>query len=289
MSNNLPLISVNGVLDAAISPLDRGFAYGDGVFETCRMHQGKVPLWDYHWERLEQSASCLKIPLDKQRLIHYRDELIKKIDSKAATDAVIKIILTRGVGGRGYRLPALPEPTYCIGVFPGAELQSTSFTDGVNVRICDLHLSCNPALAGMKHLNRLEHILARSEWIDEFAEGILLDEDGRVIEATVSNIFVVKNGQLYTPDLSRAGVAGIMRRFILERVAPVTGLAVNIVEMRLEFLADADEVFLCNSVFGIWPINYVFYGSYKLPTLTESYYRQHQITQKLQKNLLALL
>ncbi|WP_049630042.1 aminodeoxychorismate lyase [Cellvibrio sp. pealriver] len=289
MSSNLPLISVNGVLDAAISPLDRGFAYGDGIFETCRMHQGKVPLWDYHWERLEQSAKCLKIPLDKQRLIQYRDELINNVDSHAVTDAIVKITLTRGIGGRGYRLPECPEPTYCIGIFPGVGLQSPPFINGVSVRVCDLRLSCNPILAGMKHLNRLEHILARSEWLDEFAEGILLDEKGRVIEATVSNIFVVKNGQLYTSDLSMAGVAGIMRRFILEKIAPATGLVTHIIEMKLEFLAEADEIFLCNSVFGIWPINHIFFGFQALPELTDSYYRQYQITQKLQKNLLSLL
>lgn len=288
MSNNLPLISVNGVLGAAVSPLDRGFTYGDGVFETCRVHQGKIPLWDYHLHRLERSAERLQIPLDTQLLIRYRDTLLENIDLSVVIDAVVKITLTRGEGGRGYRQPERAKPTYCIGLFPGSPMPSFAFDNGVSVRLCNLRLSSNRSLAGMKHLNRLESILARAEWQDEFAEGILLDEQARVIEATASNVFAVKNGQLYTPDLSSTGVDGVMRRFILERVAPAAGLASQVVEMQLEFLAAADELFLCNSVFGIWPVKHLSIGQY-LPETADVYYPEHVVTQKLQQQLFLLL
>lgn len=287
MANNLPLISVNGVLDAAISPLDRGFSYGDGIFETCRIHRGKIPLWEYHLDRLEQSAHRLNISLDTAQLTQYRDALLQKIESTLVTDAVIKIILTRGVGGRGYRQPDCAEPTYCLGVFPGNALQSVAFNEGVSVRVCDARLSINPSLAGIKHLNRLEHILARAEWQDEFAEGLLLDQQERVIEATVSNLFVAKNGSLYTPDLFNAGVAGVMRRCILERFAPTLGIATQITEMKLDFVANADEIFLCNSVFGIWPVKYLFVGQ-QLLEKTDIHFQQDSVTQKLQQQLLAL-
>lgn len=286
MPNNLPLLSVNGVLDAAISPLDRGFAYGDGVFETCRYQKGAVPLWHYHRERLLQSAERLKILLDEVLLLQYRDELIARAHADGIDDAVLKITVTRGVGGRGYRLPEVVLPTYCLGVFAGNPLQTEQFNQGVSVRLCDLRLSLNPALAGMKHLNRLEHILARAEWGGEYAEGLLLDTQGRLIEATVSNIFVVKNNQLYTPDLSGAGVAGVMRRAIIEQLAPAVKLDVNIMEMELDFLLSADEIFLCNSVYGIWPVNNIVDDRQK--NSTQNIYSQHQVAQVLQRQLIQL-
>lgn len=288
MSIKLPLISVNGVLDAAISPLDRGFAYGDGVFETCRYTNGSIPLWDSHRGRLVRSAARLQIPLDECLLNQYLSSMLGYLNDAGISFAVIKITLTRGVGGRGYRLPDQVEPTYCIGVFPGNQLQTEQYCRGVDVRICDLRLAQTPALAGMKHLNRLEHILARAEWRDEFAEGLLLDAQGRVIEATVSNLFAVKNNQLYTPDLSESGVAGIMRQTILERLVPSLGVDSHIVDMDLDFLRAADEVFLCNSVYGIWPVNRLVDARQGL-VASQHCYTSDQITRALQQQLTHLL
>jgi len=155
------------------------------------------------------------------------------------------------------------------------------------VRVCNLRLA-RSALAGMKHLNRLEHILARAEWQDEFAEGLLLDAQGRVIEATVSNLFAVKNNQLYTPDLSTAGVAGIMRRAIIEKLAPELGIVCRIVDMELDFLQAADEIFLCNSVYGIWPVNQLV-DDRQATGLSQSNYSEHLVTHKLQQQLVRLL
>lgn len=288
MSINFPLISVNGVLDAAISPLDRGFAYGDGLFETCRYSRGTIPLWSYHRERLFRSAERLKIPFNESLLTLYLDAMLAHLSDANIAQSVIKITLTRGVGGRGYRLPDQIAPTYCIGIFPCAPLQTEQYRNGVVVRICDLRLSQAPALAGMKHLNRLEHILARAEWQDEFAEGLLLDAQGRVVEATVSNLFVVKNNQLYTPDLSVAGVAGIMRKTIIEKLAPALGLACQIVDMELDFVRGADEIFLCNSVYGIWPINQLADDRESM-VATHNRYTNHQIARALQQQLARLL
>ncbi|WP_331352483.1 aminodeoxychorismate lyase [Cellvibrio sp. UBA7671] len=288
MSINLPLISVNGILDSAISPLDRGFSYGDGVFETCRYSRGTIPLWSYHRERLSRSAERLKIPLNESLLAQYLDAMLAYLRNANIAHSVVKIILTRGVGGRGYRLPDQIVPTYCIGIFPCTPLQTEQYRNGVAVRICDLRLSQAPALAGMKHLNRLEHILARAEWQDEFAEGLLLDAQGRVVEATVSNLFVVKNNQLYTPDLSAAGVAGVMRRTITEKLAPALGLACQIVNMELDFVRGADEIFLCNSVYGIWPVN-MLVDDRQSVTATLTSYSSHQITRTLQQQLAHLL
>jgi 4-amino-4-deoxychorismate lyase len=254
MNMNLPLITVNGVLGAQISPMDRGFAYGDGVFETCRVHCGKITFWALHLERLLTSAERLKIPIAEAQLLTYRDELLQLLSTAQLESAVLKITITRGVGGRGYGLPQQVAPTYCLGVFPSLPLLSDQYLQGVAVRICSQRLSQSPALAGMKHMNRLEHILARSEWGDEFNEGLLLDVQGNVIEATVSNLFLVNDGCLITPDLTLAGVAGIMRRLIIERFAPELGLNVVIRSVDIDVIGGAQELFLCNSVFGIWPV-----------------------------------
>lgn len=288
MPINFPLISVNGVLDSAISPLDRGFAYGDGVFETCRYSQGSIPLWSYHRERLSHSAERLKIPLNEALLTQYLNAMLAYLNDANITQAVVKITLTRGVGGRGYRLPDQVVPTYCIGIFPGSQLRTEPYCNGVAVRICDLRLSQVPALAGMKHLNRLEHILARAEWQDEFAEGLLLDVQGRVVEATVSNLFIVKNNQLYTPDLSMTGVAGIMRKTIMEKLAPALELACHTVDMELDFLCTADEIFLCNSVYGIWPVSLLIDDRQSV-IASKNIYNNHQTTRALQQQLAHLL
>lgn len=255
MSIELPLFSINGVIGAAISPMDRGFAYGDGLFETCRYQSGQIPLWDFHRDRLLTSAKRLKIAVDEAQLCRYLTDVVAALGNAAVDSAVVKIQLTRGVGGRGYRAAANLEPTYCLGAFPVEPLGSCNYYDGVDVRVCYQRLAANPALAGMKHLNRLEQILARAEWQDEYAEGLLLDGTGSVIEATVSNLFVVKNGELFTADLSQCGVAGVMRGKIIEHLAPALSMDVKITHMDLDFVFAADELFLCNSVYGIWPVN----------------------------------
>ncbi|QEY14879.1 aminodeoxychorismate lyase [Cellvibrio sp. KY-GH-1] len=280
MSLQLPIVTINGVHNSFVSPLDRGFAYGDGLFETCRYFAGRIPLWDFHRERLLASAQRLRIALDEVRLNEYLDSLLALLRMNQIADAVVKVQLTRGVGGRGYRLPDIINPTYCIGVFAGEPLQSDFFRGGVDVRVCDLRLGKNSALAGIKHLNRLEHIMARAEWHDEFAEGLLLDTDGNVTEATVSNFFLVKGGELITPDLDAAGVAGVMRRAIIDIFAAQLNLSVKVTRLKLSDLRAADEIFLSNSVFGIWPVNSIAGMELLL---------RHTVTRQLQEKLLAWL
>lgn len=280
MPIQLPFISVNGVPGGVISPLDRGFAYGDGLFETCRYDAGKIPLWNFHLERLVRSAERLKIALDQAVLMTYLAEIYNTLQSASISSAVIKIQITRGVGGRGYKFPAGMVPTYCIGVFPVDALHSNNYLAGIDVRVCAQRLSANKALAGIKHLNRLEQILARAEWQDEYAEGLLMDESGSVIEATVSNLFAVKNGKLYTPDLSFCGVAGIMRRTIIETLAPALSLDVDVGVIDLNFLRAADELFVCNSVYGVWPVNSLI-DEHDSPAMVTRY-AQHSITRKIQ-------
>jgi 4-amino-4-deoxychorismate lyase len=255
MQRTLPVIAVNGVIDAQVSPLDRGFAYGDGLFETCKLQNAKIPLWDLHRDRLVKSCERLFIPVEIDLLEAQLKKIISELSPADAKSAVVKITVTRGQGGRGYRIPDGAIPTIVIGIFPASNYPSHYFSDGVNVRLCNLRLSSNPGLAGLKHLNRLEQILARAEWSDDsIAEGIVFDNSDHLIEAVFSNIFLIKNNELFTPDLSEAGVAGVMRRFIIETIAPKANLNVQVKPLYREDLLNSDAVFLCNSLYGIWPV-----------------------------------
>lgn len=246
-----PLISVNGVLDATISPLDRGLAYGDGLFETCRLSGGKIPLWRFHVARLMRGCDHLKIPVNRDLLEAYRDGLMDEAKARGIADGVLKVIVTRGGGGRGYCPPQKPHPTLCLFIFPSNEVDITVPVTGAAVRVCAQKLSANESLAGLKHLNRLDYVLARAEWGDDYQEGLLLDENDHVIEATAHNVFLFHEGKLLTPDLSKHGVAGIMRQIIIEHLAPALGLPVVIVQISLSDVCDSTELLLCNSVKGI--------------------------------------
>lgn len=275
----LPIIAVNGVIGAQVSPLDRGFAYGDGVFETCKMLQGKIPLWYLHKERLLKSCEKLLIPVVIDLVEAQLASLIALLATTDVANAVVKFTVTRGQGGRGYRTPDSVSPTIVIGIFPAANYPQGYFSEGISVRLCNQRLSCNPSLAGLKHLNRLEQVLARAEWQDEaIAEGILLDTQGNLIEAVFSNIFLIKNGELFTPNLSEAGVAGVMRRFIIETLAPQAGLKVHITRLSLDDVINADAVFLCNSLYGVWPLR-------KLLSENSHDFKIDAITLRLQKLL----
>jgi len=255
MQRALPIIAVNGVIDGQVSPLDRGFAYGDGVFETCKLKNAKIPLWNLHQERLLKSCDKLLIPVALDLLESQLQNLISGLARSETENAIVKITVTRGQGGRGYRLPDTTSPTIVIGIFPAVEYPAHYFSEGVNIRLCKQRLSCNPGLAGLKHLNRLEQILARAEWQDEsIAEGVVFDTKDNLIEAVFSNIFLIKNNEIFTPDLSEAGVAGVMRRFIIETIAPKVDLIAQVKALHFDELINADAVFLSNSLYGIWPV-----------------------------------
>lgn len=254
MKTEFPIIIVNGKPGGSISPLDRGFAYGDGVYETCRVVDGQIPLWPLHRERLLGSCRQLRIGCNPHQLDQYCEQLLALPAINQYRDLVLKVMVSRGVAGRGYRIPESSMTTYCMLVFEGKPLLSEPYKQGISLRICDYRLAINPALAGLKHMNRLEQVLARSEWADEYYEGLVLDQTNNVIEATSSNLFIVSAGELITPDLSRAGVAGVMRRLILEWLAPQLSLAPVVKDIAVDELKQANELFICNSLTGILPV-----------------------------------
>jgi len=250
---------VNGEDIQTLSLLDRGLAYGDGLFETLLYESGQARLLDLHLSRLQAGAKRLQIQLsldtlrgELQGFLHQAREegLFSDLDK-----AVLKIMLTRGAGGRGYRFPEGAATQRIIQLFnhPAYPLQHRK--EGIQIRLCKTLVSVNPALAGLKHLNRLDNVMARNEWAcDDIQEGLMLDEQGTIIEGTMSNIFIVRDNILITPSLKRAGVAGVMRAHLLDMARKHNVETCISKSISIRQLYDADEVFVCNSVLGIWPV-----------------------------------
>ncbi|HLF98476.1 MAG TPA: aminodeoxychorismate lyase [Methylococcaceae bacterium] len=245
----MPLIWVDGRESRRISALDRGLHYGDGVFTTLAVRGGAPLLLDRHLARLARDCGRLGIPCPAPELL--RGEAARL--SRGQDRAVLKITITRGEGGRGYRAPDECRPTRLLALHPWPEFPGDPARDGIAARVCHLRLGRNPALAGIKHLNRLEQVLARSEWDDpKIREGVLLDCDGAVVEGVMSNLFWVKEDRLFTPCLNECGVAGVMRALVLE-LAGHHGLFAVEVREPVSTLFEADEAFFTNSVIGLWP------------------------------------
>lgn len=226
---------------ATVDPADRGLAYGDGLFETMRAHRGELPWWDAHWARLTLAAARLDLPLpDPAMLLGEARALL------AGDDGVLKLLLTRGVGGRGYAPPVPAEPTVVLSRHP---LPPRAPAQGLAVRWCETRLALQPRLAGLKHCNRLEQVLARAEWDDpRIHEGLMRSTEGDAVCATAANLFVLREGRWRTPAVDRCGVAGICRGWLLG--------ALDALETRLDAtdVETADAVFLCNAVRGILPV-----------------------------------
>jgi 4-amino-4-deoxychorismate lyase len=240
---------VNGQ-PTAVDPSDRGLAYGDGLFETMSVDAGRIRWLDYHLDRLSAGAERLAFgPLDRAPI---RAELEAHCPREGR--AVAKLIVTRGPGARGYRPPARSEPTRILGISSWPGCPRSHYTDGIRVRVCELRVGESPALAGMKHLCRLEQVLAQIELRGHDVEqGLLLDTSGYVVGGTSSNVFAVRGRNLFTPAVTRNGIAGVMRRVVLE-AAGSAGLTPIETHLTLHELLRADELFMTNAVFGIWPV-----------------------------------
>ncbi len=244
------MIRVNGKNVDTVHVLDRGLMYGDGVFRTMLVRRGTPLQWRRHYLKLQADCGALGISCPSETVL--ADDVDEV--SRLQPDSVLKILVTRGQGRRGYAVSADASPTRILVTSPVPSYPEDYWTAGVRVHLCALRLAEQPRLAGIKHLNRLENVLAKLEWDDPgVAEGLLLDPAGNVIEGTMTNLFMVREGGLWTPDLSRCGVAGVQRDRIME-AAGVLGIPVRIEAFSLAELLEADEVLLCNSVIGVWQV-----------------------------------
>lgn len=248
-------ILINGEPKETISIHDRGLQYGDGLFETMAVCNGKIHLWEAHRQRLSLGCEKLSISLPNKELLE--KEIALLCENKDETQFVIKLIITRGEGQRGYRFTAEQKATRILSCHAWPDYPESYQTEGVTIRYCETTLSENIKLAGVKHLNRLEQILARNEWdTNEFQEGLMLTTQGNVVDGTMSNIFAVLDNKIFTPGLSLCGVAGVMRKTVIN-IAKEKGFSIYEKEFTKSELEMADELFLTNSLFGIWPIKVI--------------------------------
>jgi 4-amino-4-deoxychorismate lyase len=238
---------VDGQFAETIPITDRGFVYGDGIFETIAFRRGKPRFLELHLERLAEGCARLAIRMPAEQRL--RAEL--RMAAADHAHGTAKLIVTRGSGPRGYAPPTAPEPRRVVAFFPSDAATSAG---PAAVRICRTVLSINPALAGLKTLGRLDHVLARAEWRDpDIAEGLMRDPAGRVVCGTMSNVFAVRHGRLVTPELSGCGIRGVMRRVVIGQARQL-GMEVSETQLSLQDIRQAEELFLTNALIGIWPV-----------------------------------
>ncbi len=251
---------LNGEEKHCIEFSDRGFQYGDGLFETIEI-LNQTPLFlNRHLQRLKIGCQRMLIP---EPDIHQLQEEAFQL-AQGSARAVLKIIITRGSGGRGYRQPDALLPTRLVTLHPFPDYPESYSQQGITVRFCHTRLGINPTLAGIKHMNRLEQIMARAEWNNsDIQEGLMLDIVGNVVEGTMSNFFLIKENILYTPNIKQCGVEGILRS-ILIFLAKKNQIEIIEKNISKDEVLSADGLFVTNSIIGIWPVKQIEAQQFKV-------------------------
>lgn len=244
-------IWLNGAEAAALPLPDRGLDFGDGLFETLLLKDG-LPLYsELHLERLQAGCRTLMFP-DCVDLV--REQLQNVVAAIAARDwrwSAVRVTVTRGAGPRGYAPPEKAEPRIIIAA---TRLQEPSrrLPGPARLGLSSVRWPSQPLLAGLKHLNRLENVLAARECREGgYDEAVMLDQGERPISVVAGNLFAVCDGRLLTPPLQSCGIAGTRRNLIMERWAPALGLDVCEEFMSLDQLQGAQELFYSNSLLGL--------------------------------------
>ena len=256
---------LNGKPSDTIKVDDRGLAYGDGLFETIEISQGKLLYWQRHMDRL--ILGCQRLSIATPNCTQLLEEAMKLLSEQH--EGVLKVIITRGGGGRGYRFPEPMTPTRLLTVHPKADFPDRYKTEGISLVLCKSRLGLNPQFAGLKHLNRLEQVMARSEFDASTAqEGLMQDYEGFPVEGVMSNLFWFSEGKLFTPDLSLCGVAGVIRSIILE-LAERNKIPCQEGRFTMAQLWAADELFMTNSLIGIWPVRQISEQPFLVGNMTQ--------------------
>lgn len=248
------MVLVNGVEADVISVMDRGLAYGDGFFETFYCIDGLLQNWIFHWERMKRSAGVLKMDLPSETEFLCDFDALKNLENRTERDFVVKIIVTRGVGGRGYSIQGADSANRIIFSSQMPDYKSLR-SKGMDVSFLNFRLNAEGPVAGLKHLNRIGQVFAKIE-LDETGndEGIVCDSDGFVIEGVSSNIFIVSGNEIITPHLQHCGVKGVLRKKVIETAFDISGAKVLEESLKPEDIRSADSIFFTNSLLGVCPV-----------------------------------
>lgn len=261
-SDAIPIGWVNGARCHQVSLSDRGLAYGDGVFETMRYQAGRVPLWPLHLDRLLVSAQRLSIPLAQESIEQQLSLILADLAASGLAHwGALKLILTRG-NAPGYG-PDSEDAPNCYWLYRPCVASVEAAAQGVGLQVSPVRLARSVHLGGLKHLNRLEYVLAaQGNLAAPTHQWLLLDECDAVIETLTHNIMWLRGEDLFTPALTHSGVAGVMRQWIVQR-AQAEGLNTQSGSFTLTDVLSADEVFICNSLRGIWPVTHIEHTFFK--------------------------
>jgi len=243
---------VNGQPDATVSPLDRGLAYGDGLFATMRVNHSEIQFIGSHFLRLTQGAKRLGFDWQPSRALQ---QLLSDC-AQQHPQSCLKILLSRGQGGRGYAPAASGSAiTEIVSVHPYPTHYRQWQQSGITLQISDVLLAKQPRLAGIKHCNRLEQILIKSAVLAPGNDDwLVLDSDNNMIESSMANLFFATRTEIITPRLAYAGVAGMMREQVIHQLLAL-GMPVSVMDVNLNKLTEIQHVFMTNSLLGIVDIN----------------------------------
>jgi 4-amino-4-deoxychorismate lyase len=242
---------INGTEQDSLAANDRAVQFGDGCFTTAKIHNGSVELLEMHLQRLENTCRALMIPFTDNAIL--RQEMREL--ALHQRDGVLKVIITRGSGGRGYSPSSCLLPSRILSTSPAPAHYSRWQEEGITLALSPVQVGRNPLLAGLKHLNRLEQVLIRAHLEQTDAdEALVLDSDGWVTECCAANVFWRAGDTVFTPRLDQAGVNGIMRQHCLALLAQSRYRVVE-VHARIEAVRQADEVCICNALMPIVPVN----------------------------------
>ena len=261
------MIIINGKPAQGVDPRDRALAYGDGLFETIACVGGRLHNWQRHYQRLEDSAHALDLHPPSQLQLEEAAQLF--FYQYAKNNFTLKIILSRGVGGRGYAYDQNKDNQWIMLDAPWPEYPADYYQQGITAVLSSLRLSIQPYLAGHKHLNRLEQVWARHLLAPQYPEAILCDYKGLVVEGIQSNIFWISQQSLYTPTLTRCGVKGTVRSQIMD-YARAQNIPCYESDFELQHLLEAGSIFFCNSIIGIWPVKILMLPDSKQQTFCKN-------------------
>lgn len=234
---------------------DRGLAYGDGFFTTAKIIEGHVEHWKLHVERLNECALRLGFPaLDIEVLSCKVSEV-----TAGCLLGTLKIIITRGCGGRGYEPPTMPVLTASIQVLPFPTHYPALLNHGLQLGISAIRLASQPLLAGLKTLNRLEQVLIKQELAAlAYDDVLVMDYEDKIIETSVGNLLLYKDKQWFTPNLNTCGIQGVQLKTIQQR------LTVKSCDLYLDDVINSDGLFVCNSLMGVIPVTSVIEKTWSL-------------------------
>lgn len=244
---------------------DRGFQYGHGVFETLAVVDGTPLLWREHYARLSAAGAQLQIAVPAEPLLRAEATTI----CAGQQNAVLKIAITAGSGGRGYRAPQSSVARRIVSLWPWPDYPTQYAREGISLFECRTRTTMHSALAGFKHLHSIDRVLARAEWQDDYAEGVMCNAAGEIVSGTMSNLFLVVDRRIDTPALVDSGVRGIMRTQVLHAASQL-GIEYRECTLKIDDLVHADAAFVTNSLIGLWPVKQFKQRSYSIGEITRA-------------------